>query len=130
MYRPESLIIDNNKLKLSEELNKILQGQKTFDVSTAYFNISGFQLIKDSILGVEKFRLLLGVSPQKEIERPDIFEPEQVYNKGIRQDLEDEANPNKMKEILKENKKIRRLNKANNEKGIVVTKEEKYKAYF
>ncbi|ODS33639.1 MAG: hypothetical protein SCARUB_01240 [Candidatus Scalindua rubra] len=45
MYRPESLIIDNNKLKLFEELNKILQDQKTFDVSTAYFNISGFQLI-------------------------------------------------------------------------------------
>ena len=42
------------------------------------------------------------------------------------QRLEDEANPNKMKEILKENKKIRKYNKANNEKGIVVNKEEKY----
>lgn len=90
MYRPESLIIDNNKLKLSEELNKILQGQKTFDVSTAYFNISGFQLIKDSILGVERFRLLLGMSPEKE-ESPDTFQPEHIYKKGFRQDLEDEA---------------------------------------
>lgn len=90
MYRPESLIIDNNKLKLSEELNKILKYQKAFDVSTAYFNISGFQLIKDSVLGVERFRLLLGVSPRKEADRMDIFEPEQIYKKDIRQDLEDE----------------------------------------
>ena len=45
MYRPESLIIDNNRLKLFEELNKILQEQKTFDIATAYFNIAGFQLL-------------------------------------------------------------------------------------
>ena len=90
MYRPESLIIDNKKLKLFEELNKILLEQKTFDVATAYFNIAGFQLIKDSILGVERFRLLLGISPEKEEKMPDIFEPEQIYKKGIRSDLEDE----------------------------------------
>jgi superfamily II DNA or RNA helicase len=90
MYRPESLIIDNNKLKLFEELNKILQEQKALDASTAYFNIAGFQLIKDSILGVEKFRLLLGISPEKEEKKPDIFEPELIYKKGIRTDIEDE----------------------------------------
>lgn len=84
MYRPESLIIDNNKLKLFEELNKILIEQKIFDVATAYFNIAGFQLIKDSIRGIEKFRLLLGISPEKEERRPDIFEPELIYKKGIR----------------------------------------------
>ncbi len=48
MYRPESLIIDNNKLKLFDEMNKILMEQKTFDVATAYFNIAGFQLIRES----------------------------------------------------------------------------------
>lgn len=90
MYRPESLIIDNNKLKLFEELTKILQEQKTFDVASAYFNIAGFQLIRDSILGVEHFRLLLGISPEKEEKRPDIFEPELIYKKSIRGDLEDE----------------------------------------
>lgn len=46
MYRPENLIIDNSKLKLFEELNKILKEQKSLDVSSAYFNIAGFQLIQ------------------------------------------------------------------------------------
>lgn len=100
MYRPESLIIDNNKLKLFEELNKILQEQKTLDISTAYFNISGFQLIKDSILGVESFRLLLGISPQKEAKIPDLFEPEHIYKKDIRQDLEDEEFEKDKKETV------------------------------
>ncbi|MGH7802161.1 MAG: helicase-related protein [Thermodesulfobacteriota bacterium] len=90
MYRPDSLIIDNSKLKLFEELNKILLEQKNFDVAAAYFNIAGFELIRDSILGVERFRLLLGMSPEKEEKVPDIFEPEQIYKKGIRSDLEDE----------------------------------------
>lgn len=100
MYRPESLIIDNNKLKLFEELNKILLEQKTFDVATAYFNIAGFQLIRDSILEVDRFRLLLGISPEKEEKRPDIFEPELIYKKGIRCDLEDEEFEKDKKETV------------------------------
>lgn len=91
MYRPESLIIDNNRLKLFEELDRILLEQKTFDVAAAYFNIAGFQLTRDSILEVERFRLLLAISPEKEEKRPDIFEPERVYKTSFRQDLEDEA---------------------------------------
>ena len=90
MYRPESLIIDNNKLKLFEELNKILREQKSLDIATAYFNIAGFQLISDSILQTEKFRLLLGISPEKEERKPDIFQPELVYKRSIKGDLEDE----------------------------------------
>ncbi|HCC69363.1 MAG TPA: hypothetical protein DEP99_05700, partial [Nitrospiraceae bacterium] len=75
MYRPESLIIDNNKLKLFDELNNILKdlsasasgrqaGQTSLDVASAYFNIAGFQLIKDSLSGAKKFRLLIGTSLQ------------------------------------------------------------------
>ena len=37
MYRPESLIIDNDKLKLFEELNQILQEQHSLDVVSASF---------------------------------------------------------------------------------------------
>ncbi|WP_156469400.1 hypothetical protein [Candidatus Desulfofervidus auxilii] len=47
MYRPEYLIIDNNNLKLFEELNNILKGQKSIDIASAYFNIAGFWLVKD-----------------------------------------------------------------------------------
>lgn len=100
MYRPESLIIDNDKIKLFEEINKILKEQKIFDVATAYFNIAGFQLIKDSVLGVEKFRLLLGISPEKEKQKPDYFEPERQYKKNIRLDLEDEKFEKEKKETV------------------------------
>ena len=64
MYRPESLIIDNKTLKLFEELNKILKEQKSIDIASAYFNIAGFALIKDSLKNANKFRLLIGTSPE------------------------------------------------------------------
>jgi len=90
MYRPESLIIDNNRLKLFEELNNILKEQTSLDVASAYFNIAGFQLIKDSLSGIKKFRLLIGTSPQIDDEKPDIFQPEKLYKKKFREDLEKE----------------------------------------
>jgi len=90
MYRPESLIIDNDKLKLFEELNQILQEQHSLDVASAYFNIAGFQLIKDALCGAEKFRLLIGHSPQTGEGKPDIFKPEELYKSNFRRDLEDE----------------------------------------
>ncbi|MBW1973044.1 MAG: hypothetical protein JRI44_09480 [Deltaproteobacteria bacterium] len=90
MYTPEKLIIENNRLKLFEEINKILKEQKTIDISTAYFNIAGFQLIKDSLMNVKKFRLLLGIAPEKEEKKPDIFIPEQIYKESLKKDLEDE----------------------------------------
>ena len=89
MYRPESLIIDNDKLKLSEELNKILAEQKNLDIATAFFNIQGFCLIKESLTGCTHFRLLLGVTPQSGEEKPDFFIPEQIYKQSIRVDLEE-----------------------------------------
>lgn len=91
MYRPDNLIIDNSKLKLFEELDKILREQKSIDVATAYFNIAGFQLIKDSLTGAQKFRLLIGSAPQTSEKQPDIFQPEEDYKKNFRRDLEDEV---------------------------------------
>jgi len=90
MYRPDGLVIDNRKLKLFKELGKILEEQKTIDVASAYFNIAGFQLIKDSLSGAEKFRLLIGTSPQTDEKKPDIFKPEELYRKKFREDLEEE----------------------------------------
>ncbi|NWF52848.1 MAG: hypothetical protein HXY47_07180 [Nitrospirae bacterium] len=90
MYKPESLIIDNNKLRLFEELNNILKEQTSLDVASAYFNIRGFQLIKDSLSGAERFRLLIGTSPQIDEKKPDIFQPEELYKRKFREDLEEE----------------------------------------
>ena len=90
MYKPDSLIIDNRRLKLFEELEKILKEQKIIDVASAYFNIAGFQLIQDSLSGAAKFRLLIGTSPQTDEKKPDIFQPEELYKKKFREDLEEE----------------------------------------
>ncbi|PIU67980.1 MAG: hypothetical protein COS84_02445 [Armatimonadetes bacterium CG07_land_8_20_14_0_80_40_9] len=100
MYRPESLIIDNDKLRLFDELNSILKEQKSLDVASAYFNIAGFQLIKDSLSGAEKFRLLLGTSPQIDEKKPDIFQPEELYQKKFREDLEEEVFERDKKEAV------------------------------
>lgn len=100
MYRPESLIIDNTKLKLFEELNNILKEQKSLDVASAYFNIAGFQLIKDSLSGAQKLRLLIGTSPQTEEKKPDIFQPEELYKKKFREDLEEEIFEKDKKEAV------------------------------
>jgi len=88
MYKPDCLIIDNKKLQLFEELNKILKEQKSIDIASAYFNITGFQLVKDSLSGAENFRLLIGTSPQIDESKPDIFEPELLYKQRLREDLE------------------------------------------
>jgi len=88
MYKPDCLIIDNKRLRLFEELDKILKEQKSIDIASAYFNISGFQLIKDSLSGAENFRLLIGTSPQTDESKPDIFQPEVLYRQRLRDDLE------------------------------------------
>ena len=100
MYRPESLIIDNKTLKLFEELNKILKEQKSIDIASAYFNIAGFALIKDSLKNANKFRLLIGTSPETPEKKPDIFQPAVDYKKNFRKDLEDEPFERDKKEAV------------------------------
>ncbi|RKY84305.1 hypothetical protein DRQ09_08825, partial [candidate division KSB1 bacterium] len=100
MYRPESSIIDNSKLKLFEELDKILREQSSLDVACAYFNIAGFQLIKDALAGTEKFRLLMGKTPAIDEKKPDIFQPEEFYKENLRKDLEKEIFERDKKEAV------------------------------
>jgi superfamily II DNA or RNA helicase len=90
MYRPENLVIDNEKLKLFDELNKIINEQKTLSVATAYFNVAGFSLVKESLLKTEHFRLLLGIYTDECALQPDLFEPELQYKQKLRKDIEDE----------------------------------------
>jgi len=100
MYKPDSLIIDNNKLRLFEELNNIIKEQTSLDVASAYFNIAGFQLIKESLSGIERFRLLIGSAPQVDEKKPDIFQPEELYRSKFREDLEREEFERDKKEAV------------------------------
>jgi superfamily II DNA or RNA helicase len=66
MYTPQKNIIDNNEIKLFNELNNILTEQKNLDVASGFFNIGGFALVKDNLKSTNKFRLLLGKTPSIE----------------------------------------------------------------
>lgn len=58
-------VIDNESRRMADVLNAILteHGGQSLDVATAYFNVQGFRLLQDGLLGLGSFRLLLGDEP-------------------------------------------------------------------
>ncbi len=63
---PKEIIDNSEGNKLISFLNNVLrENPKTnFDIATAFFNIQAFAMIKDNLNGVERFRLLLGKTPE------------------------------------------------------------------
>jgi superfamily II DNA or RNA helicase len=59
-------VIDNQQYKMAEVLNGLLthHKDKAFDVATAYFNVGGWQLLREGLKGLGNFRLLLGDEPE------------------------------------------------------------------
>src|SRR5713226_3179088 len=59
-------VIDNQQHKMADVLNALLADHKghSLDIATAYFNISGWQLLHDGLNGLGNFRLLLGDEPE------------------------------------------------------------------
>ncbi len=63
-------VIDNQHHVLSNVLNDLLglyQGQ-SLDIATAYFNVGGWQLVRQGLQGMGSFRLLLGDEPEAGID--------------------------------------------------------------
>ncbi len=83
-------VIDNQTHVLADILKELLAEHKgrSLDVATAYFTIGGFGLVKEGLLDVGNFRLLLGAEPRTGEQiglRPDAG----VVRGLIRRDLED-----------------------------------------
>src|SRR5260370_35062265 len=59
-------VIDNQQHKMADVLNALLADHKghSLDIATAYFNISGWQLLHDGLNGLGNFGLLLGAEPE------------------------------------------------------------------
>ena len=59
-------VIDNQQHKMADVLNALLADHKghSLDIATAYFNVSGWQLLHDGLNGLGNFRLLLGDEPE------------------------------------------------------------------
>ncbi len=58
-------VIDNQSYQLAKILGGLLREHqgRSLDVATAYFTVGGFGLIKDGLVGLGNFRLLLGAEP-------------------------------------------------------------------
>ena len=58
-------VIDNQSHRLADILGGLLREHqgRSLDVATAYFTVGGFGLIKDGLLELGNFRLLLGAEP-------------------------------------------------------------------
>ena len=71
MTIPKEIIDNSEGNKLVSFLNDALkENPKTkLDIATAFFNIEAFAMIKDNLNGVERFRLLLGKTPEIQNEK-------------------------------------------------------------
>src|ERR1700724_993151 len=59
-------VIDNQLHKMAEILSDLLADHQghSLDVATAYFNVGGWQLLREGLNGLGTFRLLLGDEPE------------------------------------------------------------------
>src|SRR5258708_15142309 len=59
-------VIDNQQHTMAQILNDLLSQHKghSLDIATAYFNVGGWQLLRDGLNGLGNFRLLLGDEPE------------------------------------------------------------------
>jgi len=88
-------IIDNSEgNKLVDFLNSTLKDNPStnLDIATAFFDIKAFAMVKDSLNGITRFRLLLGKAPEIQNERTlgDIL-LEEIKNEVEQFDLTKEA---------------------------------------
>src|SRR5256886_5199131 len=59
-------VIDNQQRTMSDVLNDLLLHHKghSLDIATAYFNVGGWQLLRERLNGLGNVRLLLGDEPE------------------------------------------------------------------
>ncbi len=64
--KPREIIDNSANNKLVDFLNEALieYPQSNFDIATAFFNVKAYEMVKDNIGGVKRFRLLLGRAPE------------------------------------------------------------------
>jgi superfamily II DNA or RNA helicase len=98
-------VIDNQEHRLADILNGLLaeHGERSLDVATAYFTVGGFELLREKMLGLGNFRLLLGAEPTAG-EQAGLRPQSDVVKGLLRQDLEalpfDEATLRAVEELI------------------------------
>src|ERR1700726_4381897 len=59
-------VIDNQQHKMADVLNDLLSQHNghSLDIATAYFNVGGWQLLREGLNALGPFRLLVGDEPE------------------------------------------------------------------
>lgn len=92
-------IIDNTEHKLSDVLNYLINENSSVYIATGYFNIAGFNLVKDKLKIAKEVKILIGraLSPEHVI-KPD--EIESKLKEEIEDELDDEKNVNLLNDFI------------------------------
>ena len=98
-----SFVIDNQTSSLSGTLNNILSAHigKALDITTAYFNMGGFKLLREGLAAVGSFRLILGSEPREAADIGLQFNATD-FNGLLRRDLEVSPFDDETQELIEE----------------------------
>lgn len=91
--------IDNSQedKKLANILGRIINENTNVYIATAYFNLEGFNLIKDNLTKAKEIKILIGraLSPK------DVIEPE-IFWEQLKNEVEEKIDEEKEKNLVKE----------------------------
>lgn len=105
---PKQIIDNSEGNKLVDFLNNVLKDnpKTNFDIATAFFNIQAYEMVKDNLDSVKRFRLLLGSTPEIRSERTmgdELLSHIKDEIEGFELSKEKENNVKKFIEFLKRN---------------------------
>jgi superfamily II DNA or RNA helicase len=90
-------VIDNTNYKLSDVLNEFINEDSSVYIATAYFNLEGFKLIKDSLKKAKEVKILIGKDPEKIISTETL---ESILQEEIEEKVDEKETRNSLDEFL------------------------------
>ncbi|MEN3039589.1 MAG: helicase-related protein, partial [Candidatus Kryptonium sp.] len=92
-------IIDNAEHKLSDVLNDLINENSSVYIATGYFNMAGFNLVKEKLKIAKEVKILIG----KAISPEHIIKPDEIESKlkeEIEGGIDDEKNVNSLNDLI------------------------------
>jgi superfamily II DNA or RNA helicase len=90
-------VIDNTNYKLSDVLNEFINENSSVYIATAYFNLEGFKLVKDSLKKAKEVKILIGKDPEKIISTETL---ESILQEEIEEKVDEKETRNLLDEFL------------------------------
>ena len=90
-------IIDNQDVKLCDVLNELVNQKSSVYIATAYFNLAGFQLIKDKLKHAKEVKILIGKDQSLE----QIL-PKKLIETKIQEEIEEKIDEKQTVNVINE----------------------------